>query len=164
MNDVVMIKKHNLGTKTSVYGVHVYGCNHCIAPYGEQMLRKRGFHMTDDEIKDMLHNLPKEFKPYVRFISDESKAKHYEENKIEKVKEIIEVKEEIKKEIEKVEEKIKDIGVGTAQTILDTDYSEFDDDKLYKFKIELKAYAKEQGIKIHPALKDIAKIIEKIKG
>ena len=169
MSEIVIIKKSNLSNKSSVYGSYEYGCNFCIAPKNEQLLRKRGYHMTDNEIKDMLYNLPKEFKPFVRFIKDEKDAKHYEEKKIKKVKEVIEAVKEMKAEVEseiykEIKEETKEVVKEVIASILDVDYSEFDEKQLYEHKLELKAYAKEQGIKIHPALKDIEKIIKKIKG
>ena len=155
MKDVVIIRKHSENLKSSVYGSHDYGCNFCIAGSNESSLRKRGYHLTDDEVIDIIHNLPKEFKKYLRFIDDESKAAHYDDKDDEVKDSFEEAKANLKKEVEAAKEE--------SAPLKDLDYSKMNEQELTEFRNALKQYAKNNNIKIHPALKDVEKIIEAIK-
>ena len=163
MKPVIMFRKNSENLKSSVYGSHEYGCNYAIAAHNESMLRKRGFHLTDDEVKDILHNIPKDLKKYVRFIDDESKVAHYQNDSEEVQDKFEEAKDSLKKEVNSEEAVQKEAVQKEATPLNDVDYSNYTEDELNEFRNELKQYAKNNNIKLHPALRDIPKIIAKIK-
>jgi|LGVF01.2.fsa_nt_gb hypothetical protein len=196
MKPITILKKTNLNAKSSVHGVYDYGSNYAIALSNEAMVSRRGFHLNDEDIKNILHNLPKEFKKFIRFIDDESKIEWFNQKEIdlkeklakkleaEKEKARLKVIEDGKKAamelIKKTEEEEKvitakyeeenkaledsiDGNESNDNAILNENFSEYDNEQINDYRIRLKAYAKELGIKIHPATKNINKILDKIK-
>jgi hypothetical protein len=196
MKPITILKKTNLNVRSSVYGDFEYGSNYAIADSDEVMVKRRGFHLTDSNIKNILHNLPEEFKPYARFIKDESEVEQFDKPAIDaKIKLaatlVNEAKKAADKEIANAQKLIniakntvkkavavvtptksetenKELEEGIEDTplednpILNENYSDYDAAQTKDFGVRLKKYAKKTGIKVHPATKDIVKILAKI--
>lgn len=180
MREPVIIKKNNDSSlRTSVSRSYDYDAVYSIVPKSETMYRKRGINLTKEQILDILFNLPKELKEEVviRWIDGEQDSLPYEKDSkelnddfeetldvLEKpLDKLLEDKEVISEEIVELPEDNLENVFDVSVELLDTDYSKFTKKETLEFVHKLKEYAKDKGIKVHPATKDPEKIIGQIK-
>jgi hypothetical protein len=132
-----------------------------ILPVGTIPNNTKGFHMSHEDVLNLLYNLPEKYKGYdgiPRFVKNEKEVKSYTLHGKESVK----PKEEVKKEeVVKTEpkEEIKELDL----SILEKDYENMNEEELYNYTKELKDFAKENGINVAPNTKNIKLIHKKIR-
>jgi hypothetical protein len=183
MKPITVLQKHGLNMKSSVHGVYDMGANYAIALNKDALIRKRGFHLNEEDLLNIFHNLPielkQEIKKVMRFVQNQEEIEWYNaikvEPKIEEVKvEEVETEKPKKKKVveprekfdaEKENEILESFVEGTETTdtsILDENYSDCSQEQLVDYRKRLKDFAKELGIKIPPATKNIEKIKARI--
>lgn len=164
--------------KSGVYRDHGRNCELTILPVGINPNPSRGFHISEEDFLNIMHNLPIELETKVenvlRFIKNDKQLESYEmvkepvvltEDQLKAAKELLKEKEEPKEPEAKVEVKIEvEPEVKKEENeLLQRDWTVMDKEQLFNYRKELKSYANELDIKIAPALKNIEKIINKIK-
>ena len=125
-----------------------------IAPENLIINQTRGFHLSEEDLMNMIHNIPEKYKEAIRTIKDNSEIEPYSKG--------VKVMATIKPAVDVVKKTLQDL-VSTPD-LLDFDYEKMTKDEQHEYLLALKKYAETVGIKIHPATKNIASIIQKLKG
>ena len=176
MRNFVMIKKHgNDGMKSDIPRHYSYEAVYGLMLNNEDATtyKNRSIKLTEESIRDILYNLPEEFENSIRIIKDKKDALPHDFIEIKEP--LIQKKEEVD-HLESVDTKVIDVedpvepndeglgGILKPVALLDIDYKNFSKEELAEHVSLLKTHAKDNGITIHPATKNIEKILETIRN
>lgn len=183
----VIKKNNNKNMRPSIPRTYGYNAIYSIMNNSESvsLSRQRGLNLTEEQIKDILYNIPKEFEDCVRFVDGPSDFLPYEKKEevpeVPEIPEIPEVpeapEEEAVKTTEVPDEEIENPSQDNLEDsfsdvqddeqeeedLLNVDYSKFTKQEEIDYVKKLKQHAAEKGIKISPATKKIETILEKLK-
>lgn len=176
---VILVMRHDRKKwKSSIHKDIKRDANLTIAPVGTIPNPSKGIHLSEEDFKNLLHNLDPEWEKYIRFVSSKKDIKAYVEGEVidvEDAKDALVVEEDETQEEPEVdngqeqdeapevqEETTEEVEALVIPELLLKAHTEMNDEELYEYRKELKEYAKSQDIKVAPATKNVEKIKAKI--